>query len=187
MSQSDISVPDRLDVIETLLRAARGELGRTAIMKCLFVLQEAERIPLGYKFQLYTYGPYDAAVLSDLTFAEQLGRIRSELVGFRNGNQGYRYRPASKKESRKLAQPIREKIERVARDFGQRSAADLEMASTILFVDRHHERAGRPADVETIVHQVREIKPHSTEDRIRAEVSHLQKLGYLKGSIARAA
>jgi hypothetical protein len=108
-------------------------------------------------------------------------------VTFTNGNQGYRYRPASKKESRKLAQPIREKIERVARDFGQRSAADLEMASTILFVERHHERAGQPVDDETIVHQVREIKPHSTEDRIRAEVSRLQKLGYLKGSIARAA
>jgi hypothetical protein len=108
-------------------------------------------------------------------------------VTFTNGNQGYRYRPASKKESRKLAQPIREKIERVARDFGQRSAADLEMASTILFVERHHERAGQPVDDETIVHQVREIKPHSTEDRIRAEVSRLQKLGYLKASIARAA
>ncbi len=47
----------RLSVIEALIAKSKRRLGRTAIIKCLYFLQEAEGVPLGYRFTLYTYGP----------------------------------------------------------------------------------------------------------------------------------
>lgn len=170
----------RLDVIEALLREAGQNLGRTSIMKCLYFLQEVEKIPLGYRFRLYTYGPYDPEVLSDLDHAEALGRIQSRLVTFPNGNQGYLYRVASAKPKSAPSGEHRTKIAEVARAFAGRSAGDLEMASTIVFVDRHHQRAGRTVPVEQLIAEVQEIKPHLERDRIRSEIEKLRGMGYLE-------
>ncbi|MCX7630992.1 MAG: hypothetical protein N2038_12175 [Geminicoccaceae bacterium] len=179
MSATEATVDTRLDVIDALLRAAGSELGRTAIMKCLYILQEVEGLPLGYRFGLYTYGPYDAQVLNDLGYAEALGRVTSRLTRFPNGNQGYLYRAAGKRDVA-LDETARDAVKKVAKAFATRTAADLETVSTILFVDRHHLRAREKVGVETLVSEVHAIKPHLTTERIRAEIESLRRQGYLR-------
>lgn len=179
MSATEATADTRLDVIDALLRAAGTGLGRTAIMKCLYALQEVEGLPLGYRFGLYTYGPYDAQVLNDLAYAEALGRVTARLTTFANGHQGYLYRVTGNKEVA-LDERARAAVERVAKTFAPRTAGELEMVSTILFVDRHHLRAGRKVELDKLVAEVRAIKPHLTDERIRSEIENLRKLGYLK-------
>lgn len=179
MSATEATVDRRLDVIDALLRAAGKELGRTAIMKCLYVLQEVEGLPLGYRFGLYTYGPYDAQVLNDLAYAEALGRVTSRLTTFPNGHQGYLYRAAGNRDTA-LDDETRAAVERVAARFAHRTAGELETVSTILFVDRHHLRAGRKVELDKLVAEVRAIKPHLTDEQIRSEIENLRQLGYLK-------
>lgn len=67
----------RLSVLSTLVRRSPGKLDQSAIMFLVYLLQTAKKVPLGYRFSLYTYGPYDPTVLSDLSQAETLNAIKS--------------------------------------------------------------------------------------------------------------
>ena len=62
----------RLAVLSDLVQRAPGRLGRTAIMKLAYFRQTVKEVPLGYNFRLYTYGPYDGDVLTDLSQAEAM-------------------------------------------------------------------------------------------------------------------
>jgi hypothetical protein len=80
----------RLAVITELVsRAPSGHVGRTALMKFCYLLQTVRGVPLGYRFTLYSYGPFDSSVLSDLGTAESLGAVRSNVV-YHSGGYGYR-------------------------------------------------------------------------------------------------
>ena len=57
-------------------------------MKFAYLLQTVRRVPLEYQFRLYNYGPYDSAVLSDVSQAVSFKAIKSETFGF-----GYAYSP----------------------------------------------------------------------------------------------
>src|SRR5919106_2296865 len=63
-------------------------LGRTQLMKLLFLLKAVKRVPLNYNFRLYAYGPYDSQVLEDVAYAELLGAIRSNVQMY---SKGYQY------------------------------------------------------------------------------------------------
>ena len=62
--------------IAELVRKASAGFGRTALMKCLYFLQTVHRVPLGYHFGLYTYGPFDSDVLSD---SIKVGSVRLSI------------------------------------------------------------------------------------------------------------
>ena len=48
------------------LNGKSPQYGKTVLMKMAYLLQEVYKVPLGYRFTLYTYGPYSSEVLSDL-------------------------------------------------------------------------------------------------------------------------
>src|ERR1700756_3287239 len=84
---------DRVGTLSLLVVKAPGQrLGRTALMKLLFFLQELESIPLGYDFRLHTYGPYESAVLSDLATATVRGLLKESTVIYPRG-YGYAITP----------------------------------------------------------------------------------------------
>src|SRR5438477_5059079 len=79
----------RLAVITELAsRAPNGHIGRTALMKFSYFLQTVRGVPLGYRFTLYSYGPFDSNVLSDLSTTENLGAVQSSLTYY-PGGYGY--------------------------------------------------------------------------------------------------
>ena len=58
----------RLALITVLAaRSKGGYMGRTALMKYMYLLQTVRGLPLNYRFTLYSYGPFDADVLVDLS------------------------------------------------------------------------------------------------------------------------
>ena len=170
----------RVAIISTLVKKAHPHpLGRTAIMKLVYFLQALHKVPLGYDFRIYTYGPYDSQVLEDLKVAELKGALRSSAVGYAVGT-GYAITPGpAVDEVVDRARSIQDFISKVALvlgDFGNRSAIDLEMSSTLVFVDQ----AEFSSDFQALARKVKEMKPRLEIANIVQEAKLLKKKGYIK-------
>lgn len=172
----------RLAILSTLVAKAPAKPGRTALMKFAYLLQTVRRVPLGYQFKLYNYGPYDAAVLSDLSQAAMFDAIESETVIFQSG-YGYEYSPGEKYEELRqesgaeLAEFV-DDIDWVLKGFGDWSASRLELLSTVVFAEREMQRKQKSAPKSDLCQRVKSIKPHFSDDTIAAMIDNLagQKL-----------
>ena len=133
---------ERCAVIAALVESADEPFGRTALMKFMYFLQTLKRAPLGYRFTLYTYGPFDSKVLYDLDCAESLNAIHSEIEYNPNG---YGYKLAvgdhavlerTKAKGANFLAAHRDDIHWVVRNFAQHTPSTLELLSTIVYADR---------------------------------------------------
>jgi uncharacterized protein len=148
-----------------------GRFGRTAVMKLFYFLQTLRRVPLGYHFTLYSYGPFDSNVLSDLDYAEELGAISSEVVPYASGAYGYRISPtnraaALKDKAADFLRQYADDLDWVIGEFGSMSSAELELASTIVYADREVLRRGSRQTMAELVRRVSDVKPHFTQAQI---------------------
>ena len=167
-----------------LSSSKRITLGRTAVMKLCFFLQESFNVDLGYTFSLYSYGPFDADVLSDLGTAVRLN-VLSEGVVYYSSGTGYEYKTGSDIESvRTIASEFltsnQDTIGRVLNTFGGKTAGELELLSTVLFVAKYQNPKSFP-DLTTQVHLV---KPHFSVDQIQRGTSELISLKLLRSNPA---
>jgi uncharacterized protein len=172
---------NRLAVIALLAeKAPFKNLGRTAVMKCMYFLQTVREVPLGYHFSLYSYGPFDSEVLADLEYAENLNIVTTQVVPYPSGH-GYQIEPGPSMESVRVAAAefLKEHggdIDWVMDRFGRRSAADLELDSTIIFVDREAVRSSQTLRTDDLAARVGKVKPQFTRERILSHVSSLKEL-----------
>lgn len=181
----------RLAVITELAsRAPKGHIGRTALMKFSYLLQAVRGVPLGYRFTLYSYGPFDSSVLSDLGTAEALKAVQSSLTCY-PGGYGYQIRRGEYGDSMlKAGQDFldrhRYSIDWVLSEFGSHGSADLELESTIVYV--YLEGAGNPkaVSIDLLAQQVRDVKPRFAEEYIREKARQLESKGLLRASTAYA-
>lgn len=155
-------------------------IGRTALMKLLYLAQVLEGAPLGYEFRLYTYGPYDAQVLEDLKLAELLGAAEQRAEDYEFG-RGYRITADAGAEALLAIQPLpaalQVAIDRVVEAFGDRSARELEMIGTIVFLDRLAQRRHERPTAAGLAQRVHEVKPHLAETAILTEIAALRDGG----------
>ena len=169
----------RLALFSEFARAAR--LGRTAIMKLCFFLQESKGVPLGYQFSIYSHGPFDSDVLADLSTAERMNVLKSSIVYYPSGT-GYEYSLGGDLSVRKIAARFldehQDSIAWVLANFGSRTAGDLELLSTILFVAKFN----NPPGADELVDFVSQIKPHFTKDQIGKGFQELVGLEVLRAS-----
>jgi hypothetical protein len=170
----------RESVIAALVQRRPG-LGRTALMKLIYFLQTLRGVPLGYSFRIYTYGPYDGQVLDDLQAVESTGAVRSQYYEYEYGT-GYSIAPLDgAAELAHLAdEQLGHDLDWVVREFGDKGVVDLEMASTIIFVDRRNSDADTHKNAQDIALAVHEMKPHLSVERIENELDTLKKRGLLR-------
>ena len=166
-----------------LLAQKKPAIGRTALMKFCYFLQTLRRVPIGYHFTLYSYGPFDSDVLADLDTAEALGAVQAS-VSYYPGGYGYEIRPAGQCESAKqLAVQFLNQhetaIASVIDEFGNLSPAELELASTIVYIDREASSNQEQLHNEELVQRVRDVKPRFTEEQVRNQVSVLNEKKFL--------
>jgi hypothetical protein len=176
----------RLAALVTLVESSPGKaLGRTAIVKLPYLLQELRGVSLGYDFRLYTYGPFDADVLNDLGAAQSLGAVQVRTV-INSLGYGYEIRVGPGGETVKARandwlRENRQHLEAVAAEFGGCSASDLELVSTIIYADRELAARSEPVSLDIVVRRVREVKPHFNEVFVQDKVRALHAKGYLCG------
>jgi hypothetical protein len=179
---SDIQMT-RLATIVALVEK-QHPLGRTAVMKMCYFLQTLRNVPLGYRFTLYSYGPFDVRVLSDISAAEALGGIESKTVLY-SGGYGYEISPTNKSRSvRALAADFIKRygpdISWVVDQFGKFGSADLELLSTVAYVDREHAQARKRQTTGALAENVQEIKPHFKKSYVQSMVEYLEGEGLLR-------
>lgn len=136
-------------------------------------------MPLGYEFSLYSYGPFDSEVLSDLQTAETLDVLDTEIEYYPGGYK-YDIRSGEKAEKAKrfakeFLETHRDDIGWVASNFAGRSATDLELLSTIVYVNGEQSTDDR----DELVEQVQKVKPHFSIDQIQRYVQWLDGKGLL--------
>lgn len=171
-------IESRLALIPYLAqKSPQGWIGRTQLMKFFYFLQILRGVPLGYRFTLYAYGPFDSTVLGDLGVAEALGWVQSAAVG-------YGYRIESRIEVGKalerdggIARKHKDDLDWVIRQFGKKSIADLELESTIVYVARSPQVKQLPADcrLSHVAQSVSEVKPRFSKQKVAARIRQLQQ------------
>ena len=161
----------------------QDRLSGTAVVKLLYFLQELKGVPLGYDFRLYTYGPFDSDVLNDLGTGKSL-QVLTEKTVTHSAGYGYEIKVGPKSDRIKLLakewlKDNQDALSSVAADFGPWSAAELELGSTVVFVDREFQSQQKSTRFEEIASQVRNIKPHFSEAVVLDRVKHFHAKGWL--------
>ena len=169
----------RIDFIYTIASKLQGtEPGRTALMKLAYFAQELKGVPLGYNFTLYSYGPFDSSVLSDLDIAQTMTAVNVR-VNYHGLGYGYQItaRPEWKpsKEIARYSVAIEEIVER----FGRLKPSELELLSTLVYVDRDAEDKNRTLTFDRLIENTHEIKPHFSKSTIKAKAEELANEGIL--------
>jgi uncharacterized protein YwgA len=174
---------DRIAVITWLAENTDG-MGRTALMKYCYFLQVVLGVPLGYNFTLYSYGPFDKEVLSDLDTTEALGGVES-TVEYYSGGYGYKIEPSARAERvKKLGEDFirdnEEQLKWVIREFGDWDSSGLEVASTLIYSDREALRKKEKLDIPRLSTRVRELKPRYGQSQIEKYAERLMEKRLLK-------
>lgn len=164
-------------------QAPAGHIGRTALMKYMYFLQTVRGMPLGYNFSMYSYGPFDSDVLADLSSGEVLNVVNVTPVAF-TGGYGYRITPGSRAEFAKgnagrFLMDHKADIAWLFSIFGELNSAELELTSTIVYVDREFAKKRELVSIAQIAARVNGIKQHFTREQIRGFVEELLKQGVL--------
>ena len=174
---------NRIAVITRLAEKSQ-HLGRTALMKYCYFLQTLRRVPLGYSFSLYSYGPFDSDVLADLDAAEAIGGVKTEVLYF-SGGYGYQIGPGMQAAGAKhwgseFLQQHEGDIDWVIAQFGNLNAAQLELASTIIYSDREAGMRSEKLTPQQLTQRVHDVKPHFADAQIIGLLMDLKQRGFLK-------
>jgi hypothetical protein len=179
---------ERVGVLGYLVQnAPSGWVGRTVLMKFCYLLQELRGAQLGYSFSLYSYGPFDSTVLSDLGDGEALGVLKEDVVSYPSG-YGYRITCALDPEhvaqiGGELLQKYQADIDWVIGEFGNCSALDLELTTTLIYADREAHAIGETTSTVELSRRVREVKPRFKSDYILRQTEALKKKNFLSAVV----
>jgi len=165
------------------LQGKSRQFGKTSLQKMIYLLQELTEMPPDYKFSLYTHGPFAAQLLGDLDLVEALGAVKVQYV--LSGYGGYQISPGTE------SKPIRDKaavfltkiqgaIDRVVDDFGAFSAKELELRSTIVYLDREMKRSKKDPGRSQFIGLVKRVKPRFSEEAIAEALDELQNKDYME-------
>jgi uncharacterized protein len=168
-------------------KSKSGYLGRTALMKYMYLLQAVRGVPLGYHFTLYSYGPFDSDVLSDLSIAEAVEGVKTELELY-SGGYGYRIRPGRnakwlERRAEKFLAQYSTDTDWVVKKFGSFRSDELELVGTIVYVDQESARRKKTVSLDQVAKLVHEVKPHFTEAKVLQYARQLASERVLRASI----
>lgn len=163
-------------------------LGKTAMMKFIFILQQVYKVPLGYDYQIYTYGPYSSAVMEDIQFATDCKAISMQSVVFPSGHSGYQLDLTEKtkeiiQQELEFVESYNKYIEEVIHLFGAKTAKELELSSTIIYIYSNYAHNNWDRSIDVVSEDVKKIKPHFGIDTIKEEYCNLDKLGILQKAV----
>ena len=155
------------------------QLGKTALQKFIFLLQELEGVNCGYDFILYNYGPYDPQIQIDLSVVKNLKGVivKDSFFGL-----GYEITPGPKAEDiRKKGQSFLDsfskQIDHIVDIFGNYPAKFLGLIAIIIYVLKENSKV---IDLKYLKKTIKEIKPHFSWKDIEEAILVLEKNGFIE-------
>lgn len=157
------------------------QFGKTALQKIIYLLQELHNVKCGYEFGLYTYGPFCVELLSDLDYVQSLQGVN--ILYLSSGTRGYIISPGDKNEvirqnAKDFLSEADTAIERIIAEFGEFNAKELELRSTIVYVDRDMKQ--NLFSRNNFVRLVKEIKSNFSTETIQNALMELESKGYVE-------
>lgn len=151
------------------------QFGKTALQKLVYLLQEVYNVPVGYEFNLHTYGPFSAELLSDLDYVAFLDGIEIDWVasGGYSISEGNKAQDVRERAGEFLAK-YKEQICSIVNEFGNLTAKELELRSTLIFVQKQAMKQGETISDKDLTRYVHEIKPHFSMPAIESAVEELK-------------
>jgi uncharacterized protein YwgA len=151
--------------LTTKLEPVSPQFGKTVLQKMVFLLQEVYHVNVGYDFGFHTFGPFAAELLGDLNFAESMGFVTVKSVEETGGNgyviesgdiiEGVLQNPAV---SPFLSQH-KEAIDALVKGFGNKTAKELELLTTIIYLNKEIMWDANKLTQEEAISKIRELKP----------------------------
>ena len=174
----DKRIYERVALISEIARR-KPEIGRTALMKFLYLLQVVKELDLGYRFELYSYGPFDSAVLSDITTAVGWGGAKQTVCHYPSG-VGYELSVGPsydkiKAMSEEFLDNSGDAIGWAVENFGKYGAGDMELIATMVYVDQEAHDAKETLSPEALIKRSLEIKPRYNEEQARDKFEKLKE------------
>jgi hypothetical protein len=136
---------------------------------------------------MYSYGPFDSAVLSDLTSAEALNVIQQSPIEF-PGGYGYRIKPGTRAEFAKknaalfLSRHLPD-VEWLFGALGSLNSSELELAGSIVYADREFADLDRHPSISEVATRLLEIKPRFTRVKVEHCIESLLSIGALTATV----
>jgi uncharacterized protein len=152
-------------------------LGKKALQKLVYLLQELEHVPLGYRFRFFTYGPFSDDLAYTLDVVESMGGLN---VAYDQGANAYEITPGPAaarltEKGKDLLSRYHSAVDRLVERFGEHTAKELELIATIVYLlDKRGDM-----NVEALTRAVLELKPKYDDRRVRRAVEDLLRIGYL--------
>lgn len=167
------------------LDAVSLQFSKTALQKHVFLLQEVYKIDCGYDFGLYSYGPFESQLLSDLDLVEHWGYVSVTRVDDTLG--GYRIRPTENVDSiRSKASDFLDDdktmraLDDLVNTYGKMTARDLELRATTVYVVKDLSVKGEAPTKDMVCRLVGRIKPKFAAQEIEQAVTELSERGHVK-------
>lgn len=162
------------------------KIGRTALVKYIYLLQTVKGLPLGFDFTLYAYGPYDGAILSRLSTAVRWGAVKESPVMY-PGGIGYELEQGEQLDAvlsrdRQFFADHKDELDWVVREFKDYSAAGMELIGTMVFVDREAFEADESRSKDQLVDTVLKIKPRFSREQAEQMFDKLRAMGALQAT-----
>lgn len=182
-----VDLNKRIGVISKLVEE-KPNLGKTAMMKMLFLLQQVYKVPLGYNYEIYTYGPYSSEVMNDIDFASQTGVVSIDAVMYPSGYIGYSLKSTDKTQeaiqnAKEIVAGNTDSIKEVISLFGDKQVKELELSTTIIYLYANYTANHWDASINEIAENVHEIKPHFEMEAICQEYKRLKDNGLLDKAV----
>jgi len=159
----------------------RGRLGKTAMQKLLYLFQEAYQVPLGYRFSLYTYGPYDSQVMNDLDYANAIGALAIQY-----NEEGYRIELGLQKDAieryrKEMMGEHGDALNQLIQNYGELNARQLELRATLLYIANEEDGVSTRHD---LIQRLTSLKPKYPDQEIGHAIDGLIDNGHLRQSFS---
>ncbi|MCC7494457.1 MAG: hypothetical protein IT204_19020 [Fimbriimonadaceae bacterium] len=137
----------------------RGWVGRTAIQKLVYFARRAG-VPMGYRFELYHYGPYCDELTRDVKYL-----LTDGVIADRSGADRYSdYAPGAKlnellDQHRAHLDANRDIVRGVVQALVPLSPVRLELLATLDYLYRWEKAKGATPDKAAVAQRLQEVKP----------------------------
>lgn len=174
-----MNLSNRKSVIIKMLQE-NPDMGKTAVMKTIFMLQQVKHVDLGCEFSIYTYGPYNADVMEDIDELVSDGLLSSNAYSYKD-YIGYALNATD--SGARAVQSLQDKDAAALKeilDFVKgKTAKDLELYSTIIYVEDWYSKHEKANNIDAIIKKVHELKPHFSEKTIQKAYTCLSDVNFL--------
>ncbi len=157
------------------------QFGKTALQKSFYLMQELYGLGTGYDYEFYNYGTFSQDLAADLSTAEALGIV--EIKGHSPAGVDIRAGGADLDEWSSVEFPLpegsSEAISQFKTHYLQTNRREMELDSTVVYVDRDLVRKGTPVNLNRFIDIVISVKSHFSRDEVNDSVQKIRDRGFV--------